>query len=71
MQINYGKLRGKMKELGITQELLAPKIGVSEGTLSAKLNSKTAFTTKEIADICRVLAISKMEIGEYFFAETV
>ena len=71
MNINYGKLLGKMKELGFTQEVLAPRIGISKGTLSAKFNSKTAFTATEIADICRVLDISKLDIGDYFFTEKV
>ena len=71
MDFNYSKLLGRMKEFGFTQEMISSKIDINKGTLSAKLNNKTAFTATEIADICRLLDISKHEIGEYFFAEIV
>lgn len=68
MPFNYSKLLGRIREFGITQEQLAKEIGKNEGTLSAKLNGRSAFTTKEIDDICKVLNISNNEIGTYFFA---
>lgn len=69
MGFNYSKLEGRIKEFGLTQELLAKKIDKNKGTLSAKLNGKYAFTAKEIDDICKVLNISNDQIGEYFFAD--
>ena len=71
MEFNYSKLLGRIKECGFTQKTLAKSIGISNSTLSAKLNNKNAFTVTETADICRLLGISKHEIGEYFFAEKV
>ncbi len=67
MKNNYSKLLGRIKECGLTQDLLAKAIDKDRSTLSAKLNGKFAFTTKEIDDICRVLDISNNEIGDYFF----
>ena len=69
MKFNHSKLLGKLKEQGYTQEEVAKRIGINKCTLSAKLNNKNAFTTDEMADICRVLDISKHEIGDYFFAQ--
>ena len=68
MMYDYSKLLGKMKERGFTQEGLAAEIGVNEGTLSSKLNSKYAFKQNEMDAICRVLDIPNDEIGSYFFA---
>lgn len=68
MRFNHSKLRGKMRELGITQAALADAIGINESTLNAKLNGKAYFSTKEIDKICQVLNIANDEIGAYFYA---
>lgn len=69
MEHNYSKLLGRIREKGLTQKQLAEKIGITHGTLSVKLNEKYPFTTRDINAICKVLDISKGEIGDYFFAE--
>lgn len=69
MKFDYSKLLGRIKECGYTQENLAKAIGINKATLSAKLNNKNAFTIPETANICRLLDISKYEIGEFFYAE--
>ena len=69
MKLNHSKLRGRVKEFGYRQEDVAKKIGINKSTMSAKLNNVSAFTADEIDDICRLLDISKHEIGAYFFAE--
>lgn len=71
MAFNYAKLLGRIRECGLTQRELAKKIGISEGTLSAKLNNQFAFTVTEMNSIRRVLDIQKQEIGVYFFDEKV
>ena len=71
MSFDFSKLLGRIKEFGFTQKTLAKGIGISSSTLSAKLNNKNAFTVTEIACICRVLDISKLEVGKYFFTEKV
>ena len=67
MGFDYSKLLGRIKEKGLTQNELAVKIGRDKSSLSAKLNGKSAFTTVEIDNICKVLDISNGEIVEYFF----
>lgn len=69
MAFNYSKLLGRMKECGFTQEEVAERIGINKATLSAKLNNKGNFTGPEMHDICKLLDVSKDEIGAYFFAQ--
>ena len=69
MAFNYSRLLGRIKECGYTQENLAKAIGVNKATLNVKLNNKGLFNVKEIDTICRLLDVSKSEIGAYFFAE--
>jgi transcriptional regulator with XRE-family HTH domain len=69
MAFNYSKLLGRMKECGFTQEDVADAICVNKGTLNAKLNNKGNFTAPEMDGICKLLGVSKDEIGAYFFAE--
>lgn len=69
MAFNYSKLLGKIRECGYTQEEIAKQININHGTLSLKLNNKSAFTTREVNGICKILGIPNEEIGAYFFAE--
>lgn len=68
MKFNHSKLLGRIRECGFTQAKLAEAIGISEATLSAKLNNQHYFTTKEIYRTCKVLNIDFKDIDEYFFA---
>lgn len=69
MPYNYSKLLGRIKERGYTQGKLADEIGRNKSSMSAKLKGKSAFTTDEIDGICKILDISNVEIGAYFFAK--
>lgn len=71
MAFNYGKLLGRIKECGFTQQTLAKKIGIHSSTMSEKLNNKGTFSVKEIGAIRRALGIHESEIGVYFFDEKV
>lgn len=68
MKFNHSKLLGRIRECGFTQEKLAKAIGISEATLSAKLNNQSYFTTKEVHLICSALNIELKRIDSYFFA---
>lgn len=37
---DYSKLKGRMREKGVTQEEIANSIGVNKSTLSLKLNNQ-------------------------------
>lgn len=45
---NYSKLRGRLRELGLTQLEFAKKIGISECSLNLALNNKRGFRQGEI-----------------------
>ncbi|WMI81568.1 DUF739 family protein [Anaerotignum sp. MB30-C6] len=67
MSYNYGKLKGRIVERFGTQAQLARKIGLSERTLSLKLNGKVNFTQSDIEIIVEALSINREDIQSYFF----
>lgn len=67
VKYDYSKLLGRIKEFRSTQERLSAEIGMSESTLSLKLNSNAFFRQNEIRKICDFLNIDTAEIGAYFF----
>lgn len=69
--MDYSKLRGRIREFGYTQQKLASTIGISEGQLSQKMQGNYPFKQSEIEKICCVLEIDSMEIGSYFFTPRV
>ena len=68
MPYNYSKLLGKIVERVGTQAAVAEKRGLSERSISLKLNGKVAWKQTEIAKACEVLGIRLNEIDKYFFA---
>ena len=64
----YRKLNGRMRELGISQDDFARKLGINPTTLSRKLNGSTEFLAGEIQKSCLILKIDPTEIPVYFFA---
>ena len=71
MEFDYSKLLGRIREFGFTQETLAKEIGITEASMSLKLNNKANFKQKEIRLICKALKIPCDEIGIYFFTPRV
>jgi len=64
---NYSKLKGKITEVCDTKKAFAKKLGISEGSLISKLNSRTYFTQKEILLAIQILSIDLGEVALYFF----
>lgn len=56
MQSNL--LKGIMAEQGVSQTMLAEKIGMSKNTLNAKVNGKSSITVTDIFKICEALSIT-------------
>ena len=63
----YKKLRGKIIEKFDTQEKFAKKIGISETSLSKKMQCKTGISQADMVLWARLLDINISEYGEYFF----
>lgn len=68
MPYNYAKLLGRIVEKVGTQSNFAERMGLSERTVSLKLNGKVGWKQKEIVDACEVLEIKDQEIPVYFFS---
>ena len=68
MGYTYCKLKGKIVEVFGTQGNFAKKLGISENSLSLKLNGKTGFSQEDIVKWSDILGIIPCEYGDYFFA---
>lgn len=68
---DYMKLRGKIREKFGTQAKFADKLGISEVSLSAKLNNIVQWTQEEIESSVDLLGIPWKELPEYFFTRKV
>lgn len=64
---NYSKLRGRLRELGLTQLEFAKKIGISECSLNLALNNKRGFRQGEILRAISALKLENKDIDTYFF----
>lgn len=68
---DYSKLLGRIRELSLTQEECAKKIGVSAQSFNYKLNNKRSFNQVEIKKLVELLELDCTEIKDYFFTEKV
>lgn len=71
MSFQYAKLIGKIKECCGSQTAFAREMGLSERTVSVKINGKVDWRQNEIAKACVILGISRAEIPLYFFNQKV
>lgn len=60
------KLKGKIKEVFSTQQNFAKAVGMSESSISSRLNNETELSNKEIRVWAEKLDILE-NISEYFF----
>lgn len=67
MAYDYSKLSGRIVEKCGTQGAFAEKMGVSERTISLKLNNKIAFKQPEIQKALSILGLTESDIQVYFF----
>ena len=70
-EYNYSKMKGKIKELGLTQSDFAKKIGITEQTLSLRFSNKRPFRQDEIMKIMSLFSEPLENIHIYFFDEKV
>ena len=65
--MKFAKLRGLIKEKGMTESELAMKINLSASSISCRLSGKVEWTLPEMRAVCDVLEIPISDIGKYFF----
>lgn len=68
---DYNKLRGRIVEKFGTQTAFAEAMGMSNGSVSGKLASKSYFSADEIVKACELLEIQTNEVSAYFFTREV
>ena len=67
MAYDYAKLNGRIVEKCGTQVVFAERMGLSEKTISMKLNNKIAFKQSEIQRALEVLKLKPEDVPIYFF----
>lgn len=67
MAYDYSKLLGRITEKFGTHARFSGAMGMSERSLSLKLNSKVPFKQPEISKACSLLEIGDSDIPAYFF----
>ena len=65
---DYSKLAGRIKEKFGSQRAFAEAMGITEATLSAKMNGYTYFNQAEIEKAVRLLDLETESTYGYFFS---
>lgn len=71
MAFDYRKLRGKIVEVYGSQANFAKAIGMSNRTVSLKMNNKVRISQDEVVDWSKKLNINSKEVTDYFFTQEV
>ena len=71
MAYDFSKLSGRIVEKFVTQAKFATAMGLSERTISLKLNGHIEWKQNEIMNACSLLDIQHTEIPAYFFTQKV
>lgn len=67
MAYDYSKLMGRITEKFGNQGRFSTAMGMSERSMSLKLNGKVPFKQPEISKACTLLEIEENDIYPYFF----
>lgn len=69
--IDSNKIKGRMRELGLTQAALAADLGMNPSTFNKKVNARSgaSFTVIEADLLGDKLAWSRADKGDVFFNE--
>lgn len=68
MKYNYSKLKGRIVEKCGKRSSFAKDMGLSERSLSCKLNNRNNWKQDEIVKAMEILDIAPEQLIEYFFA---
>ena len=63
----YNRLKGKIIEKYGTRKACAKAVGISENSLSLKLNGKTGFSQEDIVKWSSLLDITMDEYPSFYF----
>lgn len=68
---NYSKLKGRIKELDMTLNDFAERLGIAEQTLYKKFNNQSYFTQEEIDKAMKIIMQPMSKVQLYFFSKKV
>ena len=66
--VNTNKIKGRMRDLEITQSEVAKFLGIQQSTANQKINNTRCFSLNEAEKLCALLNIESGEFASYFFA---
>ncbi|MBC8559695.1 XRE family transcriptional regulator [Fumia xinanensis] len=66
--VNTSKIRGRMVQLGISNNEAASALNLSVAVTVKKLNNLSVLNLAEAETLAALLEISDQAFGEYFFA---
>lgn len=66
VKYNYSKLKGRIKELDMTLNGFAERLGIAEQTLYKKFNNQTYFTQEEIDKAMKIIMQPMSKVQLYF-----
>lgn len=66
---NYSKLKGKIVEVCGSQCEFAARMGVSERTISNKMQQKKWWKQNEMVKAMNILGVDESELWDYFFCK--
>jgi transcriptional regulator with XRE-family HTH domain len=66
--VNTNKIKGRMKELEITQADVAKYLQIAQPTANQKINNVRPFDLEEAEKLANLLNIEAGDFGTYFFA---
>lgn len=69
MNFDYSKIKGKIRELGLTQSEYAKYIGITEQTLNLRFKNKRPFIQPEMAMTMQLFNEPIENVRIYFFTQ--
>ena len=67
LKFEYKKLKGRIVEKYDTREKFGEAIGLSNTSMSLKLNGQTSFSQADVIKWCKALDIDLHDVGDYFY----
>ena len=68
MMVNTNKIKGLLREKGLTQEDVAKHLGINQSTANQKINNVRPMLLDEAEKLSAMLGIDAGEFAVYFFA---
>ena len=65
--IDSDKIKGRMRELRITQAVVAKHLGIEQPTANQKINNIRPLFLEEAEKLSDLLKIEPKDFGKYFF----